>query len=956
MKHHCSSTVIGSYELCQDQIIQMKTIKNIKMNVKGVNTSTKRQFSMLPIQVLFLIVILSPTYHCFSVRGFAQAATPEGVSGQSLDPSRIYQYSYEAEVELNEADLPQDSKIHTQHADVGVRINAVVELIVRWTNPDNKYDQVIEMRFDGAEVFNVSDKERRDPSFYVTRNSVSLRTVTKPIIFRWSNGYIQEFYVSSEETITSLNIKRGILGFFQIQTQSGDRVEEDLSGKCNVTYDVEGTEVKKVKDISSCVNDEEGFSTMSKVLGVSSDSTSQGLYTMSPDKSHIVYGVNLESHSIRVNVRQEISLYSLGRQKLGLLSIDKIKSITSSTKDEALKSFAKEKRKSGEKYIRASLLSERDVKNCAEGCLDVLQIISDLSKQLSKVNMANISSAQAYITAVRAARQADKDTLMQLLKLKEFKDIQFTIVDILATAQTDASQAALIDFLDFKNKEKEGLVERALTGIAFSSHPSENVLRDLYKLYKGEIASPKVRQTVGLAMGAVLKKFCASAPGNCQREIPKKVTNLIHQGFMESTTEDTQNLYILIARNTGQPEFINKLVNLAEHSKFYLVCHHALTALTVFDTKDFGEEFRDTMNRIYHQNLKKYDNTIRAAAANRLLSNAPTEMDVKNLILSLPDQTSKELSNFIYQRIFDLIKTNHPSKEILQKVLKDNTVSNYWTMANSGMASAFTGYLFSTDDSQVTYGLFMEYTNAGMMRRTASDFTLHSQGHSIALTEAGIVVQGLESLTGSEPDKGEEEYDSMVGMSSIMMGVKLRPLTFFRGYGDMMSLIWQGSSGEPEGVEAMLMLMDYLQHIPMASGLRVKAEVLGAISTKISVAIEFSLWSRTVEITTTNGGAFSIQCRLSLESPIVRASVRHQGDAQSSIDFSVFTDFSSLPPKSCIRISYPDFIFTKSLRKFEKVKGSNKKLLTLSKRKSNNFGRSLPLQPGNSIMCTKITK
>lgn len=77
--------------------------------------------------------------------------------------------------------------------------------------------------------------------------------------------------------------------------------------------------------------------------------------------------------------------------------------------------------------------------------------------------------------------------------------------------------------------------------------------------------------------------------------------------------------------------------------------------------------------------------------------------------------------------------------------------------------------------------------------------------------QAGILVQGLESLVGSAHDPGEEEFDSMVGMSSIMMDVKLRPLTFFRGYGEMMALAWKGSSGEPAGVEAMLMLMDHLQ-------------------------------------------------------------------------------------------------------------------------------------------------
>ena len=41
----------------------------------------------------------------------------------------------------------------------------------------------------------------------------------------------------------------------------------------------------------------------------------------------------------------------------------------------------------------------------------------------------------------------------------------------------------------------------------------------------------------------------------------------------------------------------------------------------------------------------------------------------------------------------------------------------------------------SSPDSYATYGLFMEYSNAGMMRRTAVDFSLNGAGDSIALTQ-----------------------------------------------------------------------------------------------------------------------------------------------------------------------------------------------------------------------------
>lgn len=54
-----------------------------------------------------------------------------------------------------------------------------------------------------------------------------------------------------------------------------------------------------------------------------------------------------------------------------------------------------------------------------------------------------------------------------------------TLIDVLAAAQTPASQAVLMKALDFDKTENTGDIERALTGIAFSSHPSHGVVNDL---------------------------------------------------------------------------------------------------------------------------------------------------------------------------------------------------------------------------------------------------------------------------------------------------------------------------------------------------------------------------------------------------------------------------------------------------------------------------------------------
>ena len=137
---------------------------------------------------------------------------------------------------------------------------------------------------------------------------------------------------------------------------------------------------------------------------------------------------------------------------------------------------------------------------------------------------------------------------------------------------------------------------------------------------------------------------------------------LIHNGLASAKSEDEETLYIQFIRNSAQPEFIPKLLKFAESSEYPLVHHLAITTLSVFDSDQLPSDVRDVMNRIYHQNARQYESTVRSAAANLILSSNPTEVDIQNILLSLPQIKSRELANFILARIMDLIKTNHPSK------------------------------------------------------------------------------------------------------------------------------------------------------------------------------------------------------------------------------------------------------------------------------------------------------
>ena len=71
--------------------------------------------------------------------------------------------------------------------------------------------------------------------------------------------------------------------------------------------------------------------------------------------------------------------------------------------------------------------------------------------------------------------------MISLLKQGRYKFLFFrlTLIDILAAAQTEAALKVLIATLDFSKKTNTGDIERGLTGISFSSHPTLSALEAL---------------------------------------------------------------------------------------------------------------------------------------------------------------------------------------------------------------------------------------------------------------------------------------------------------------------------------------------------------------------------------------------------------------------------------------------------------------------------------------------
>ena len=72
-----------------------------------------------------------------------------------------------------------------------------------------------------------------------------------------------------------------------------------------------------------------------------------------------------------------------------------------------------------------------------------------------------------------------------------------------------------------------------------------------------------------------------------------------------------------------------------------------------------------------------------------------------------------------------------------------------------------------------------------------------------------IEAQGLESLIAATADEGEENLESFAGMSALLFDVQLRPVTFFKGYADLMSKVFSMTGDPMNVVKGLILLSDH---------------------------------------------------------------------------------------------------------------------------------------------------
>ncbi|NXN27280.1 MTP protein, partial [Nycticryphes semicollaris] len=246
---------------------------------------------------------------------------------------------------------------------------------------------------------------------------------------------------------------------------------------------------------------------------------------------------------------------------------------------------------------------------------------------------------------IQMLRSTKKRDVLQLLRRAPEEMLPF-VVEAAVAAQSVASLAALSDFLDF-SKEPKFLLEKFLYAAAFSPRPSGELLRLVLDKLDGKQLAPEVWETGIVAVGSLIGKLCQQKL--CGLHVVERGVETILGGLRGAKEESEMVVYLLALGNAVLPETIPTLLDYAEEGPD-AVAAVAISALRRFPAQHISDKVKRAMRRIFHEKRKSYEKTCRLTAAEMLLDNKPSAMDVINILLAT-NELEAEMATFLLLKI-----------------------------------------------------------------------------------------------------------------------------------------------------------------------------------------------------------------------------------------------------------------------------------------------------------------
>jgi len=368
---------------------------------------------------------------------------------------------------------------------------------------------------------------------------------------------------------------------------------------------------------------------------------------------------------------------------------------------------------------------------------------------------------------------------------------------------------------------------------------------------------------------------------------------------------------------------------------------------------------------IFYQRTKKFDSSARTIALDILFNIKLETKDIVEMISFLgSEDRAYEVKQYLIQKLRMAAEKCPQFNDMLKTTLDRDPQVNNWNVYGGlkGLSTAFSRR-FSQQPSYNGSLLAVLEMKGGVLKRGNVDLMTRSGDDELSLFTLGIFAGGLSSFISSADAETEEidpdeDQTATAGMELAIQGVQMRPLTFFKGQGELMGHVWSGTASSPTtAYKGVTLLQDHKQLISLNNGALLDFKSLGAISVDLQGKIDISLWYKNANAEVVQNIGTSVLSNISLKSSIIRVELESELTEEPQINLLAKIDFSS-QTAICMQLSQPNNQLIQRISKLINIPGEKKS--NVFKRQTN-VSYNLPgcthvLNRKNTEMCNQLLK
>ncbi|XP_015110890.1 microsomal triglyceride transfer protein large subunit isoform X1 [Diachasma alloeum] len=837
--------------------------------------------------------------------------------------------------------LSRESGAPKSGGDVGFQFTADLSVTAVWNDPEDFDVLLLEIKLLTPQLY-IKSRKAPEPEGFVEHSSKIDDIPQHPIYLLWQNGEILKTFLSPDETISSANLKRGLVNLFQYRTSDGEYRERDASGVCNVTYESRGPRViAKSKDHCEEISLSQRDQHPNPVLGVSLDSTRFAAYTLDPSLLPIKIE-ETEIHEVTLQAKPEVGA-TVTTQRI----LQETRRVSASRIDGRSVRDAIVHLQPGYKEVEIDLQVEPIT--CPEsGCRTLEELIEQNREALENSALGTAKSAAAFLKLIPLVRDAPADDLTKILKSPRYLQLKTQLLDVLGSASTPATHQAAMKIL--RQDETGDDSERYLWALSMSPVPHPDIIKDVLKRSEETLQNERVSETLALTAAAMARQLETPA-------IKEKVRVSLELGLDTCTGDDCRLKFLRALKNlrskTSLPILMSYAINGTKSTSVA-----AWRALGALDSRYVTEDLKIAAKRTFYQiGGPKRDSSARTLAADIILESEPSVEDLRGFLEYLTTTDSMyEVRRYLSQRLEQLAEKNLNFREKFNSAIEVEArrVKNYNVLAHRGLSTAFTRPFLTSSASNGSLVTVQE-VNSGLLKRGVVDVVMQTGSHEEALFSLGLFAGGLSSfMSSNSQEESDDEEVATAGMEIGILGVGVRPFVFFSGQGELMGHVWSGTASErTSAFQTIANLHRHRELVPLGVGFIAEIDVEGAVSFDLAGQIQLSLWSRNAQSLVEMGAGVAVKGGFRIKSDFVLSNSEFALILEPKLELSTDVDFSG-PVSLCMRLMQPDVSAVHQIYKIERIPGSKHRLRKTRRVVVPTPARSYLLNKKNNEMCSKV--